>query len=231
VIGLINAYRTAEDAPAYQLEYGPMFLKFLATLWPADKIKMYEVACGRKPKNLDECDGYIISGSPKGAYDTDPWIAELGTFIQNCSTKKKKLVGVCFGHQMIAHYLGGKAEKSKNGWGVGVRSFKISQNENWMAPKLEKAALIVSHQDQVVKLPKEARHLAVSDFCPYEMFAIGEHIFSFQGHPEFTPEFARSRLETRKELVGAEKYAQGVKTLDNKTDAPVVGGWVKSFFS
>src|SRR6185437_13224294 len=111
MIGLINAYRQSLDAPAYQLEYGPMFREFFANLWPDRELKMYDVALGRKPQVIDECAGYIISGSPCGAYDSESWILELGEFVRACAKKKKKLVGVCFGHQLIAHYLGGKTEK------------------------------------------------------------------------------------------------------------------------
>src|ERR1035437_961383 len=102
-----------------------MCLNFLNRTDPNETFKNYDFALGEEPKSLAECDAWIITGSPKSAYDKDQWILRLGSFIRECHSQKKKLIGICFGHQLIAHTLGGRAEKSKNGWGVGVRTYPI----------------------------------------------------------------------------------------------------------
>lgn len=231
MIGLLNCYRQSEDAPAYQLDYEPMFLNFLNWSVPKQKVKVYRVPLGQLPSHVTECQAWIISGSPKGAYDSDQWIGELGKFIVAADHAKARLLGVCFGHQLIAHVLGGRAEKSPNGWGVGVHGFKVNAFKSWMAPKINDAALLFSHQDQVVTLPKAANHLATSDFCKYQMYSVGEHIFSMQGHPEFTPEFAMGRLVSRQELIGKKVFDYAVKSLKRPTDASTVGQWVNQFLT
>lgn len=228
MIGLLNAYRYDPDAD-YQKQYGPMCLEFLSRALPGEKVKMYEVALGDKPKSDDECDAWIITGSPKAAYGSERWIHELGQFIINAHHDKRKMIGICFGHQMIAHHLGGRTAQSPAGWGVGVRSFRVLKHKPWMQPRLDEVSLLFSHQDQVVELPPRAEHLASDEFCKYQMFSIGEHIFCLQGHPEFTPEFAKGRLDTRVESVGREKYERAVQSMGRKTHSEELGSWIRAF--
>lgn len=231
MLGLLNAYRQEKNAPAYQLEYGAMFLRYLSAAMPGVSVKEYEVALSGAPKNVQECDSWIITGSPRGAYEQEAWIEGLGKFIQDCDANKRKLVGVCFGHQMIAHFLGGRTEKSQKGWGVGVRGFQVVGCKPWMQPKLERASLLFSHQDQVVELPPRAELLAKDDFCPYQMFSIDEHIFSLQGHPEFTPKFARERMDMRVERIGRSVYTAALGTLEDKTNSQDIGEWIRRFLA
>lgn len=231
MIGLLNAYHFEDDPQSYQLKYGPMFAGFLKSALPAEKIKIYGVGRGEFPATAGECEGWIITGSPKSAYESDPWIQKLGAFVQQIDREKKKLVGVCFGHQLTAHYLGGRTEKSKNGWGVGVRKFNILNSKTWMKPELNECSLIFSHQDQVVSLPKGGDLLASDPFCPNQMYSVAEHIFCFQGHPEFTPEFAKDRLDSRVNLIGKPVYEEAVGSLKKKTNSEEVGTWMRNFFA
>jgi GMP synthase-like glutamine amidotransferase len=100
-----------------------------------------------------------------------------------------------------------------------------------MKPELKECSLIFSHQDQVMLLPKEAELLASDSFCPNQMYSVGENIFCLQGHPEFTRDFAKERLDTRFKLIGEEKYAAAVASLKQKTDSAEVGNWIRNFFS
>lgn len=229
MIGLLNAYRHQADAPQYQLDYAPMCVEFLERTFPGKTIRVFNVALGEFPNAVDECQAWVITGSPKAAYDTDPWIARLGQFIRDVDTAQQKLIGICFGHQLIAHSLGGKTEAAKGGWGVGVRTFQILKKKPWMQPDLNQVALLFSHQDQVMKLPPHAELLAEDDFCPHQMFSIGDHILSLQGHPEFTPQFAKGRLDSRIDRVGKEKYNRAVESLTNKTNTNEIGEWLRRF--
>jgi GMP synthase-like glutamine amidotransferase len=228
VIGLLDAYQF--EKTGYQTLYEPMMREFLKAALPGVEVKTFKVGLGEKPKPQD-ADGWILSGSPKSAYDKDEWILDLQKFIKSTFEKEIKLAGVCFGHQLIAHSLGGKAEKSKNGWGVGVREFSIIDQAPWMNPSIKKCSLIFSHQDQVSQLPTGAKLLAEDAFCPIQMYSVGHHVFSFQGHPEFTPEFAQMRLDSRKALIGEETYSTASKNLHNKTNRSEIGQWLRHFFS
>jgi GMP synthase-like glutamine amidotransferase len=110
MIGLLNAYHFDDDPNSYQRRYGPMFLDFLKTALPGEEIRVYTAGRGELPGAPAECDGWICGGSAKSAYDEDPWIKKLGGFVAKIHEEKRKYVGICFGHQLAAHYLGGRTE-------------------------------------------------------------------------------------------------------------------------
>ena len=145
----------------------------------------FHVAGSIFPPSIDTCDAYIITGSPSGAYESDPWISRLQEFIREAHAAGKKLVGICFGHQVLAQALGGHVEKSEKGFGFGTREFVVSAEKPWMSDYKPSCRLYFSHQDQVMTLPTNAELLAGDEFCPNGMYAIGDQVLGVQGHPEF----------------------------------------------
>ena len=100
-------------------------------------------------------DAYLITGSPAGVYDDLPWIAKLKTFLR-AAAGRAKLVGICFGHQIMAEAFGGRVEKSAQGLGRrGSRPTPIVRREPWM-DDVSCVAVPASHQDQVVLQPPGA---------------------------------------------------------------------------
>lgn len=229
MIGLLNAYRHEENAPSYQREYGPMCMAFLNRTFPNTNVAMYDAGLGKLPKSVNECDLWIITGSPKASYGTETWIQKLGEFVRESHKAQRKMIGICFGHQLIAHYLGGKTEQAQSGWGVGVQKFKIIKQMPWMNPPLGEVSLLFSHQDQVVQLPTGAVHLAEDSRCKYQMYSIDNHILALQGHPEFTADFARGRLDSRVATVGQDKYNTAIQSLSTATNTAEIGKWMRSF--
>ena len=181
------------------------------------------------PKEIHSCDAYLITGSANSIYDKESWISNLSLFIRKLHHQQKKIIGVCFGHQLIAKALGGAAKRSEKGWGIGVMSTKIEHHENWMIPELDNFSLITSHQDQVTKLPKDAILLGSNSFCPVSMYRIGNHILSMQGHPEFTPDYAEALFKNRMSIIGGKKVQKAVDSLRKKTDHQVIVNWIIHF--
>lgn len=176
-------------------------------------------------------DGAIISGSAAGVYEDAPWIAELLEWIRS-ARGRTRLVGVCFGHQAMGQALGGQVEKSDKGWGVGLHRYEVVSDAPWMRPSAPSAALPVSHQDQVVAKPAEARVLLRSDFTPYAGLAWGDDAISFQGHPEFTPAYARDLVEQRRGArLSTELADRAVRSLEEPNDRALVGGWIRGFLA
>jgi GMP synthase (glutamine-hydrolysing) len=232
MIGVLNAYHYDASA-AYQEEYSKLFLDFVEKVFPEKKgrIKEYKVAQGVFPASVDECDVWFMTGSPMSVYDDVPWVKKLAAFTQEIHARKKMLVAICFGHQMVAHALGGKVSRSPKGWGVGVRTFEIEEQRRWMSPSDKKISLIFSHQDQVDELPPGAERLATSEFCPNQMSQIGEHIITLQGHPEFSPQFAKDRLSSRREKMPGPTYETAMQSFERDNDYKKMISWIRNFIT
>ena len=139
------------------------------------------------------------------------------------------MIGICFGHQMLAHSLGGHAAKSPKGWGVGNHMTHIEHRPLWMNDDAAHYQLIYSHQDQVEQLPPGARRLAGSDFCENASWFLGDQILTFQGHPEFTPASFRRLLERRRTNVGSELLDGALNTIEHPNDSERIARWMLEF--
>ena len=139
------------------------------------------------------------------------------------------MLGVCFGHQLLALLLGGRTERAAQGWGVGTHSYQLKQKPEWMSPALDELTLLISHQDQVTQLPQNATLLASSDFCPNAAYAIGDQVLCFQGHPEFVHDYSRALMELRQDFLGEAVYSQGVSSLDRDHQGAAVAEWMMRF--
>jgi GMP synthase-like glutamine amidotransferase len=229
MIGFLNAYHYESDPYTYQKQYAPMAMDYL-NKYLSNGVKEYAVGLGTFPQDIRECEGWIISGSPASCYDQESWILKLIDFVKECHKNKVKVLGICFGHQLLAHALGGNVERSSKGWGVGIRDFKIVDNIKWSNGNKEDVSLLFFHQDQVVKLPSNAKLIASDDFCPNQMFSIEDHILGIQGHPEFTKEYSKFRCDSNAQKIG-EAYELSITSLSKETDDEYFGNIIKSFFS
>jgi len=228
-LGILNAITPAEETTIKTTEWDSFRAFFGLTPHELAFVE-YRITEGEFPQTLIECDAYLITGSPQGVYDSAPWLPKLAEFIWDCYAAQKKMVGICFGHQMLAHTLGGHAQKADQGWGMGLRKFDILTSAPWMEPPLTQGALYFCHQDQVVKLPAGAERLAGDDFCPNAMFAIRQQVLGIQGHPEFTRSFMHSLIHYLQPRVGHEIAQKAEASLaGDPADNAVIAHWVANF--
>ena len=232
MIGILDAYHFDTTPGSYQEKYMPMTLDYLKKIMPDQEFKHYRVAINIFPNDIDDCDGYVVTGSPASCYEDLEWVNNLIEFCKKLHARKKKMFGICFGHQVIAHALGGEVVNSDKGWGLGVREFNIINNNKWMNPKLsdDHCSLIFFHQDQVTKLPLGGVQLATDPFCENQMYSIDDHVFCVQGHPEFTAEYAAMRTSQLVGRISEEFCNERVDSLKNEADDEVFGKWIKKFF-
>ncbi|WP_336486074.1 glutamine amidotransferase-related protein [Methylobacterium nigriterrae] len=174
-------------------------------------------------------EAYLITGSPAGAYDPDPWIADLTAFLRNLDPGRR-VVGLCFGHQVMAQAWGGQVEKSRTGWGLGLHRYDVVET----APFMDGARAIavpLSHQDQVVAPPPGARVLAGSAFTPFGVLAYRDRAaLSFQCHPEFAADYARALVSGHRAAEADPTFgAAALASLDAPHDSGRVGGWIRRF--
>jgi GMP synthase-like glutamine amidotransferase len=186
----------------------------------------YDVAAGELPPDVGRHDAYLVTGAAAGVYDPLPWIPKLKTFLA-AAQGRAKLVGICFGHQVMAEALGGRVEKSARGWGVGLHSYPIVRHEPWM-DHVSLVAVPASHQDQVVLQPPGTDVIASSLFTPYAALAWRDgSAISFQFHPEFSPAYAKALIEARYDVAPDPEAA--IASLDAPNDNERVGDWIRRF--
>jgi GMP synthase-like glutamine amidotransferase len=131
----------------------------------------------------------------------------------------------------LAHALGGRAEKSSKGWGLGSKEIAITEPQQWMTPALLSGEFFFCHQDQVVDLPPNATLLAGNEFCPHGMFAVGKHVLGIQAHPEFTTEIMqRAIFQLQPQMVSALPGSAADATRPYLPHSPIMAQWIVNFF-
>jgi GMP synthase-like glutamine amidotransferase len=228
-IGILQCDATNENFRDEHGDYPGMFISLFQSIDPALEFSVFDVRLGQYPQTPQECDAYLITGSRFSVYDDEAWIHKLEKFVVELHSEKHPLLGICFGHQMIARALGGKTEKAAQGWGVGVQSYRKTKTKSWLNPALENFSLLAVHQDQVTELPEGAELIAESEFCPNAAFMIDDHILTFQAHPEFEKAYSKVLLVLREQILGPEIFAAGVKSLDQSIQPQVITNWMVNF--
>jgi GMP synthase-like glutamine amidotransferase len=225
----IGILETGTAPASLRPRFGTFPDMFKALIGQAHDYRVFNVEAGELPGPGEACEAYVITGSAAGAYEALPWITAFGAFLNEVKGNAK-LVGVCFGHQMMAQAFGGRVVKSPKGWGVGLQTYEITSAEPWM-DDAKPVAIAVSHQDQVVAVPPGARVIGGNAFTPMGLIAYDDQpAISMQCHPEFTPDYARALLETRWAALnlGAEGEA-ALRSLSAPNDRERVAGWIRNF--
>jgi GMP synthase-like glutamine amidotransferase len=201
-------------------DYPDMFARLLAG--HGFTFRTYRVVEGQFPARVTECDGWLITGSRHGVYEDHDWIPPLEQFIRDTYAAHVPMVGICFGHQIIAQAMGGKVERYDGGWAVGATDYDFQG---------QPITLNAWHRDQVVKAPAVAQVIATNDFCTNAALLYDDRIFTVQAHPEFRPEFVDGLMQTRgKGLVPDAVMAAAAKRLSDPINDQTIAARIAAFF-
>lgn len=200
-IGILETGEVAADLKARHGDYPAMFEHLLRAVDPALEFATLRVVAGEMPAAPGQADAWLVTGSRHGVYDDLPWIDPLKTFLRDCLARRVPVVGICFGHQILAEAMGGQVVKSDRGWGLGVQDYDVLAHPGWMRDAPEHFAMNALHQDQVIRAPAETTVLARSPHCAIAALAYGDpeapDAISLQPHPEFGADFMDALLELR----------------------------------
>lgn len=232
-IGILLADHVNPELAARHGQYDGMFGRLLRAADPALVLASYNVEQSHYPASLDECDGYLITGSRHSVYDGLGWITRLERFVVELARQRRPLFAVCFGHQLVARALGGQAKRAPGGWTLGVQTTTIGSPFPWVTATTATTALslVHSHQDQVTRLPADAVLVGSNQVCPISMYRIGNHVMSCQGHPEFSHDYARDLYDSRRTIFGDDLWREARGSLAGDTDEALVAAWALNFFS
>lgn len=234
---LIGILETGRPAPALVAEHGS-YSAMVATLLSAGdgvmQFKNFAVLEDEFPQSVEECDGYVITGSRFSVTDETPWMLRLEQFIRDAMAKDRPIFGICFGHQILAKALGADVKQAEQGWQLGLQSYQVTKKPDWMADAPETFRLNAIHQDQVQTVPEGAEVIATAPQCPLAGLVYGNKAASLQAHPEFNLDFERDLLKTftgvtlPKDLGNA---AQGTVNAEGaETDSLLIARMIRKFF-
>ena len=221
-IGILEAGDIIPGASPHA-EYGPMFHEFLTSVDPEIETQAWAIYKGVFPDSPQDADGWLISGSKHGVYDPLDWIAPAEQFVRDCMDADVPVVGICFGHQLIAKAVGAKVQKSDKGWGTGVNSYRVDERPNWMSAADSETSVRALHQDQVLSQPPGSTVFASSEFCEFAGLYYGDKdrpkAISLQPHPEFTADYTRNILTARRgTAIPEEACDSGIASLGTPVD-------------
>lgn len=232
VIGILECGQTPADWIAEHGEMADPFPPFLRRADPALAFRVYKAHRHQLPASADECDAWLVTGSPHSVYEHHAWQAELAGFL-TAAAQRRPVVGICYGHQLLHEALGGKVEKEPRGWGIGVQGYELHERPAWAdaAEPHDAFRLIALHQDQVTRPAPGTRLLAGNAFCLVCITTIGDNVFTIQAHPEMTRTLARDIYEDQRAKQGDEATRRAMKSLEGHIDDLAAARWILGFIA
>lgn len=220
-IGILQTGHAPDEMRASQGNYKDLFEALLHG--NGFSFETWDVVDMDFPASIDLCDGWLITGSKHGAYEDHPFIPPLEDMIRAIYAADLPLVGVCFGHQIIAQALGGTVVKFDGGWAVGRQTY------DWHGETIN---LNAWHQDQVIRRPADAQVVGTNSFCENAALVYGKTAFTVQPHPEFGADFVQGLAQYRGPGIVPEVQLDAVKrTLDQPVDNPRIAAQIAQFFT
>ena len=220
-IGILLTGHCPDDFRGQYGNYDDFFKRLLAG--NEFEYATYPVLDDVFPAGVREADGWLITGSKHGVYEDLDWIARLEDFLRDAYSAEVPIVGICFGHQVLAQALGGKVEKFSGGWSVGVETYDLDEQP-------DATQLLAWHQDQVVEPPPQAKVVGSSNFCRYAALAYGEQAYSIQPHPEFDAGFVGGLIESRPGILPPDVTQRALDSLDIETASDRISSRIADFF-
>ncbi|MDR3039082.1 MAG: glutamine amidotransferase [Candidatus Adiutrix sp.] len=150
------------------------------------------------PAEADPFAGVVITGSPAMVTDREPWSERCADWLRRAAGAGAALLGVCYGHQLLAHAFGGEVGYNPRGLELGTHSIRLrpeARRHPLFAATPDEFKAHLAHSQTVLRLPPGARALAASDHDPHQIILYSDRVVSFQFHPEYDEAVARAYVQ------------------------------------
>ncbi len=221
-IGILQTGRSPDELRERHGDYDDMFRRLLGGR--GFQFITYPVLDGVLPESVRLADGWLITGSKYGVYEDHDWIPPLERFLREAYAASVPIVGICFGHQILAQALGGRVEKFSGGWSVGLKDYAL---DGFPAG----ARLAAWHQDQVIEPPADATVVGSSPFCRYAALVYADKAYSIQPHPEFNCDFVADLVTARRSILPNDIAEQALASLDKETSSAEIAARIADFLT
>ena len=189
-----------DPVPAVAARRGP-FERFIrgraGDAWGRGRWATYEVRRGAPLPGPRDADAFIMTGSSSSVTERAPWMLRAEELLRQIAAARVPMLGICFGHQMLAQALGGEVRRNPFGREIGtVRLTRVADDPVFAGlPRV--FDVHETHVDAVVKLPPGAEVLATTSLDPAAVFRVGGLIRGVQFHPELDADIMRGYVAAR----------------------------------
>jgi GMP synthase (glutamine-hydrolysing) len=173
---------------------------FAAVPWRAYDARVLDVL-----PDLTDALAVIITGSPLSVTDAAPWMGRAAAALLQLVRAEVPLLGICFGHQLLGHALGGRVARNPRGREMGSVNFTVSEVDPVLGG-LGSWLVNSTHVDSVVELPPDARVIGATLLEPAAAVRFGPLAWGVQFHPELDAEVMRQYIEARRPGLLAENF-------------------------
>ncbi|MEP1214422.1 MAG: glutamine amidotransferase [Marinobacter sp.] len=211
--------KTGTTYPPLRETFGDFDSWFAARLAPELNVEVVDVTADDLPGRPEDWDGIVITGSPAMVSDREPWSEQTGDWLAHAVRAEIPLLGVCYGHQLLAHALGGEVGFHPRGRETGTHTVELldaASDDPLLQGLPRQFPAQLTHRQSVLRLPDDAVLLARNEFEPHQAFRLGPCAWGVQFHPEFSLEVMRAYLEVqapdlKKEGLDADTLLAGVE--------------------
>ncbi|KAK3681491.1 hypothetical protein LTR37_020905 [Vermiconidia calcicola] len=192
---------------------------------PELDISSWDIVNKDQYPKLEDIDAVLLTGSKFNSFDNDPWILRLVEYTRRLLKQDRvRLIGVCFGHQIIGRALDVKVDRGDKGWEVSVTKVHLTAMGKELFG-LEELNIHQMHRDLVYEWPKGVEPLGHTDSCDVQGMYIKEHLITVQGHPEFNGDVVSELLQRRHDqgIFNDEMYNDGMSRVRKPHDGTAVG--------
>ncbi|WP_262492549.1 glutamine amidotransferase [Marinobacter sp. AL4B] len=224
--------KTGTTYPQIKDQFGDFEDWFVARLSSQLDLTIADVTQALPPGRPQDWHGVVITGSPAMVSDREPWSEQAAGWLKEAVQTNIPTFGVCYGHQLLAHALGGKVGYHPQGRETGTQNvtlFENAQTDPLFRHLPPQFFAQLTHKQSVLELPPEAVLLGATDFEPHQAFRVGNNAWGVQFHPEFSDDVMRSYLKVQQPEL--EKEGLNTESLLNRVSPAPQATWLLELFS